>query len=175
MFSIKSRPVNSSILCLFVCFVLFVGFKNHRKFFSLWSRYHHYGWLASKFDLYLALMAIEQCGFLSVSRMLWHGTSVCNGQGPLTLTLVAEQLILVFANQFCCGWDLNTEPFEHNPFNTRQPLLPTAPPLFCSILRCIDLWSISVKGMFSLCIPKHIWIIIDICHAGYEINLCRFF
>ena len=45
---------------------------------SLIWRCHHYWWRATSFDLYSALMAIEQWGFFSVSHLLWHGTSFHN-------------------------------------------------------------------------------------------------
>ena len=43
---------------------------------------------AAKFDLLLALVAIEQWGFLNAPHLLWHRTSVyiCHLRGPVTLT-----------------------------------------------------------------------------------------
>ena len=40
------------------------------------------------FDLFWALIPIEQWGFFSVPHLLWHGASVYNGHlwGPVTLT-----------------------------------------------------------------------------------------
>ena len=48
---------------------VFVPLEN----FSLMWRRHHYRWRAAHFDLYSALMAIEQWGFFSVPHLLWHG------------------------------------------------------------------------------------------------------
>ena len=75
---------------LFVCLAFFVPLKN---FSLIWTR-HHYRWRAANFDLYSALMAIEQWGFFSVPHLLWHGASIYNGhlRGPVTLTPVAERL-----------------------------------------------------------------------------------
>ena len=44
-------------------------------------------------DLCSALMAIEHLGFLSVSHLLWHWTSVYDGniRGPVTLASIAER------------------------------------------------------------------------------------
>ena len=49
---------------------------------------------AANFDLYSALMTIEQWRFFSVPHLLWHGISVClcHLQGPVTLTPIAERL-----------------------------------------------------------------------------------
>ena len=68
----------------------FVPLKN----FSLIWRHHHYRWSSAHVDQCSALMAIEQWGCVSVSHLLWHGTSVYNGhlRGPATLAPVTERL-----------------------------------------------------------------------------------
>lgn len=57
--------------------------------FSFVWRCHHYKWRTENFDLYLAFLAIKKWGFFSVLFLLWHGTSVHNGQylAPVTLIL----------------------------------------------------------------------------------------
>ena len=61
-------------------------------------------------------MAIQQWEFFIVPHVLWHGTSVYNGQlwGPVTLTPIAEsfagELTLPFFTTWVCrGRDLNTK------------------------------------------------------------------
>ena len=51
-------------------------------------------WKGCNFDLYSALMIIEQLGFFSVPHLLWQMSSVCNGHlwGPVTLAPVAKRL-----------------------------------------------------------------------------------
>ena len=55
--------------------------------------------------------------FFSVPHLLWHGTSIYNGnlRGPVTLTPIAEHLAVelslpVFTTYVCCSWNLNTQP-----------------------------------------------------------------
>ena len=69
---------------------IFVPLEN----FSLKWRRHHYRWRAANFDLYSALMAIEQWGFFCVPHLLWLGASVYNGhlRGSVTLTPIAKRL-----------------------------------------------------------------------------------
>ena len=47
---------------------------------------------AANFDLYSALMAIEQLGFFRLPQLLGQRASVFNGhpRGPVSLTLVPE-------------------------------------------------------------------------------------
>ena len=52
-----------------VVFVTLVGIP------IIW-RPHRYRWRAANFDIFSALMAIEQGGFFSVPHLQWHGTSV---------------------------------------------------------------------------------------------------
>ena len=51
---------------------------------------------ATDFDLYSALLVIEQCGIsnVNVPHLLWHGITLDNGhiQRPVTLTPVGERL-----------------------------------------------------------------------------------
>ena len=53
---------------LFVC--LFRVFRTTRELFT---HFHHYLWRATDFDLYSALMAIEQWRSFNVPHLLWHG------------------------------------------------------------------------------------------------------
>ena len=88
------------------------------KFSLVWRRHHYmYQWRASNFDLYSALMTIEQWGFFSVPHLLRHGASIYNGhlREPVTLTPIAERLAVelslpVFTTLVCRGWDSNTQP-----------------------------------------------------------------
>ena len=69
----RSRKLQSrcySFVCLFVW-----GFSTHSRDFTHMET-HHYRWRAANSDICLALMAIEQWGFFSVSRLLWHGAFV---------------------------------------------------------------------------------------------------
>ena len=80
----------TEFVCLFVCLVFFVPLE----YFQLIRRRHHCRWRVANFDLCLALLTIEQWGFLSVPYLLWSGPSVYNGhlRGPVTLTPNAERL-----------------------------------------------------------------------------------
>ena len=108
--------------------VFIKGFVVPFKNFSLIWRCHHYRWKTANFNLivFSALIAIEQWGFFSVPRLLWHGTSVYNGHlwGPLTLTPVAERLTSCFNDQ-----GLSQSGFKHPTFrmqgerSNRLPLL----------------------------------------------------
>ena len=75
---------------LFVCLEFFLPLEN----FSLIWRRHHCRWRAANFNLCLALMAIEQWGFLGVPHLLWHGASVynCYLRRSVTLTRLAVEL-----------------------------------------------------------------------------------
>ena len=62
-------------------------------------QYNHYGrqryrWRAEWFELYSALIVIEQCGIFTVSHLLWQGTSVynCHLWRHLTPTLFAKRV-----------------------------------------------------------------------------------
>ena len=116
---LKLKTKLSKNMCLtYVClFVIFVPLEN----FSLIWRRHHCRWSAANFDLCSALMVIEQWGFYSVSYLLWHGASVCNGylRGPVTLThcraFDSEALIT-------CFYDLGLSllGFEHPTFRLQD-------------------------------------------------------
>ena len=75
---------------MLVCLGIFVLLEN---FSHIWRR-HHYWWRATNFDLYSALMAIEQWGFFSVPHLLWQGPTFYNShlRWPATLTPIAKQL-----------------------------------------------------------------------------------
>ena len=69
---------------MFVC-----GFSSHSR------NFHPYvDVIIANFDLWSALMAIEQWGFFSVPHQLSHRASIYNGQlrGHMTLTPIAEPL-----------------------------------------------------------------------------------
>ena len=94
----------------FYHFGFIVRFDN---FSPIW-RCHHHRWRAADFNLYSALVAIEQWGFFSLPHPLWHGASVYNGhfRGPVTLTPIAERIAVelslpVLTNKVCRGWDSN--------------------------------------------------------------------
>ena len=105
----SSNSTSQYFVCLFEVFV--VPFEN----FSLKRRRHHYRWRAAN----LALVATEQWGFFGVPYLLWHGTSVYNGNlwGPVTLTPFAKHLAVelslpVFATWVCRSWNFKTQPSE---------------------------------------------------------------
>ena len=69
-------------VCLFVC-----DFTSHSRIL------HSYGdvTITLYFELYSALMTIEQSGFFSLPHLLWHVYN-SHPQGPETLTPVPERL-----------------------------------------------------------------------------------
>ena len=72
---------NTKNYFLCVSLVLFIPLVN----FSLIWRHHYNRRRAANFDLYSALMAMEQWGFFSMPHLLWHGISgVVVGLVPLT-------------------------------------------------------------------------------------------
>ena len=98
--------------CSFDC--LFWGFPSHSRFFHLFGRVTitSEGWRTTSFDLYSALMAIEQWGFFNVPHLLWHKPSLYHGHlwGPVTITFVAERLALelsrpVLTTLLCPNWN----------------------------------------------------------------------
>ena len=81
----------SSMIYFFICFT---GAHVPLANFSLIWRRHHYRRRAPNFNLYSAIMAIEQWKFISIPHLLWHGASVYNAhlRGPVTLKPVDERL-----------------------------------------------------------------------------------
>ena len=73
---------------LFVCF----GFSVPHENVSLIWRRHHYQWRAANFDLYSALMAIEQWRFFSVPYLLWPMASNHNGHLWGSVILISQLL-----------------------------------------------------------------------------------
>ena len=69
---IWTHLVFNVMLVLYVCLRVFVPLEN----VSLIWKCHHCRWWATSFDLWSALMVIEQWGFFSVTHVLWHGESV---------------------------------------------------------------------------------------------------
>ena len=59
-------------ICLFV-WVIDVPFENCYTCMYLMWKFHHYRWKAANFDLYSALIAIEQGMFFNVPHLLWLG------------------------------------------------------------------------------------------------------
>ena len=79
---IRSQPVvpNGQCFCLLVCvfvclFVCLEFFVHPENVLLIWRR-HHCWWRAVNFDLYWALITIEQRGLFNVSHLLWHGIIV---------------------------------------------------------------------------------------------------
>ena len=81
--------INHALTCidlfvLFVCLWFIVPLKN----FSLIWRRHHYQWRAANFELCLALMAIKQWGFFSVSFIMGYPFIMVISQDPWYLHLL---------------------------------------------------------------------------------------
>ena len=74
-----------------ICFICLIPLEN---FSLIWKR-HHYQWRATNFDLYSALMEIEQWGFFNAPHLLWNGSTLENGnlRWPVTLLPVAEHWV----------------------------------------------------------------------------------
>ena len=98
---IKKRHVQLSIMAcirltlpctaLFSCycenwiaFLSWFGVFRPTREFLLILRSHHYQWKSANYDLWAALMDIEQWGFFSVLYLQWHGTSAYNGYPDAT-------------------------------------------------------------------------------------------
>ena len=82
-------------MALFAWF--FLGFSSHSRIFHSYYRWraaNHYRWRAANFDLYSAIMTIEQWELFSLPHLLWHGAFIYYGQlrGPSTHTPVAQRL-----------------------------------------------------------------------------------
>ena len=111
---------------------LFVwGFPSHSRFFHLFGRVTitGEGWQTTSFDLYSALMAIEQWGFFNVPHLLWHKPSLYQGhlQGPVTITFVAERLALelsrpVLTTLLCPNWNRTLISHMLGERSTTKPL-----------------------------------------------------
>ena len=94
---------------VFICLGLFVRFEN----ISLIRRRHDYRWKALNFDLYSAVMAIEQYGFFKEPHQLWHEPTL-NGhlRGSVTLTSNAERLTVDRTRSPAC--EPNALPLQHS-------------------------------------------------------------
>ena len=103
---------------IFVCLEFFVPLENFKS-------YRLYTITGENFDLFLALMTIEQRGFLSVHHLLCHESSVYNGhlQGPRTDT---HTYCRAFGSRavIACFNDLGLSRlgFEHPSFRLRREL-----------------------------------------------------
>ena len=99
---------------IFVC----IEFYTPLESFSLIWRRHLYQWRAANFDIYSALMTIEQWRFLSVLHLLWHGTSVYNDHLRELMTPVANQALSSGADTTCFNdCDLSRLGFEQPTFS----------------------------------------------------------
>ena len=101
-FQLFLRYVRYDIWCLNRTLWFYVPFEN----FSIIWRRHHYRWRASYFDLYSALMVIEQWGFLSVPHLLWHA-------GYPFIMVISEDpwhSHLLRSVEVYRGWDSNIQP-----------------------------------------------------------------
>ena len=100
---------------LFVCLEFFVPLEN----FSLIWIHHNCRWRVVNFDLYPALMAIEQLGFFSVPHLLWHGASVYDGylRRPVThhCRAIGSGAVTICFNDL----GLSRLGFEHPTFRMR--------------------------------------------------------
>ena len=76
------------------CRFFFVVFLEYFQNLSLIWRRHHYRWRAINFDLYSAVMAIDQWGFLTCHTYCDTDQPFYYGhlRGPVTLTPVVERL-----------------------------------------------------------------------------------
>ena len=89
-----------------------------REFSLIW-RCHHCRWRAENYDLYSALMAIEQWGFFSVPHPLCHGASIYNGYVRGTATLTPSIWQWICHNLFY-NLGLSRPGFEHPTFRMRR-------------------------------------------------------
>ena len=87
------------------------------------------------FDLYLALVAIEQWGFFSVPHLLWHGSSVYVGHlwGPVTLTSDVERLAVELSITVLMIYVCRTRGSNTNHLHARRMLKPIALLLYFTI------------------------------------------
>ena len=107
-------------LFLFVC-LFFVPFENS----SVIWRHHNYRWRAANFDLYSALMAIQQWGFFSVPYLLWQVTSACNGHSE---DLLHSHLLSRVWQWSCHCLFLRPRSFAAGIRTANHPIKPTVPP-----------------------------------------------
>ena len=100
-----------------LCILFFLGFVlSHSRIFPFLCRCHHCRWRAANFDLYSALMAIEQWGFLSVAHLLWHKWS-----SPRTSDIHTYWRAFGRGAVTTCFYDLGPSPigFKHPTFRMR--------------------------------------------------------
>ena len=118
---------DNSFVCLFVCLFgdVIITVKGWTFFFTY------------------ALLTIEECGFISVPHLLWHGESVynCNFRGPVTLTPVAERLevepsLYLFLRLSSVAGGIQTSNLPHE----MRTFLPTASPRWCNDKQNISKW-----------------------------------
>ena len=90
---------------------------------------------AHVFDLYLALVAIEQWRFFSVPHLLWHGSSVYVGHlwGPVTLTSDVERLAVELSITVLMIYVCRTRGSNTNHLHERRMLKPIALLLYFTI------------------------------------------
>ena len=88
---------------MFVCLGVFVPLEN----FSLIWRRRHYLWRTTNFDLYSAVITIEQWGFFSVPHLLWHG--------PTNIMVISEDLW--HSHLLPIVWRILAEGFKDNTYS----------------------------------------------------------
>ena len=62
------------LFCLFFFVFILESIFPLENFSLIWRR-HHCRWRTANFDIYSALMTIEQWGFFIVPHLVWHGSS----------------------------------------------------------------------------------------------------
>ena len=142
---------------LWTSFLSIYSFKSNKKYILFgvfrpthWSR-HHYRWWVANFLPMLALMAIEQRGFFSVSHLLCHRGYIYNGhffRGTVTFTRIAER----FGSGAVTAWfydlSLSRLEFEHLTFRLRYNIVTchtTKPKVMLK-----DLFKAHIGNFFSL-------------------------
>ena len=116
----EKRRRCSKIVTIWPCLSFFLSFVPLENFSLIWRR-HCYRGKAANFDLCSALIAIEQWGLFSVPHLLWHGSSVYNGdlRGPVTLALIAEPLAVELPLPVFYDLGLSRLGFKHPTFRLR--------------------------------------------------------
>ena len=127
---------NHSVVYWFVCSFVCMGFIVPLQNFSLIWRRHYYRWRAENFDLWSALMAIEQWEYFSVPHLLWHEASIYNGlpRGPETLIPTAERLSSGVVTNCLNDLGLLRLGFEHRTFRLRDQRSDLRQSAMCCVL-----------------------------------------
>lgn len=112
---------------VFVCLFVFRGFVLLNNFLLIWSSHHCLVGLQILIQASSPFMAIEKWRFLSVPHLLWHGASVYNLQGPVTLTYCRSFDCDAVTTSFYNFWTLAVCFRAPNLPHASLTLLPTAP------------------------------------------------